>query len=319
MRLLRPPYDGIRRDGRRRRTPAAPAPERRGRPTAPAPPAPYPEVPLIRRLLAGGLLAALIAVLAAPAAWAQSGTYLRLAHLSPDTPAVDVLVTSYSGETLRLDGVGYGDISTYQRIEPGGYTVQMRPAGAPESTPPVVSATLDAQPGAAYTAAGLGPNADLAVRVLDDDLTLPAAGQARLRVIQGAQDAGTVTIGWQGGTPLADIAFADATGYVDVPAGSGAVTVTPAGGPPVDVPVGLEPGSVHSLVLTEVDGELSGNLQTDATGTGEVPVGGVDTGLGGAALVGGDGGVFLVVGLLAVTVLGSLVAMSAAGRRGSEG
>ena len=49
----------------------------------------------------------------------------------------------------------YGDVSAYQTIQPGEYTIAMRPAGADPSTKPVISTTLSAQNGRAYTVAGL--------------------------------------------------------------------------------------------------------------------------------------------------------------------
>lgn len=55
-------------------------------------------------------------------------TYLRLAHLSPDTPNVDVTITAFDGRMFQLKGVGYGAVSTYQTVDPGTYTVQMRPS-----------------------------------------------------------------------------------------------------------------------------------------------------------------------------------------------
>ena len=73
----------------------------------------------------------------------QSGL-LRLAHLSPDTPAVDVYVDSVSDPDtgIVLTGVRYGAISDYQDVPPGEYTVSMREAGAEESAPPVLSTTV---------------------------------------------------------------------------------------------------------------------------------------------------------------------------------
>lgn len=239
-----------------------------------------------RRLLAGGLISLLVALLSiqgATAASAATGTYLRLAHLSPDTPTIDVVVTSFTGETLRLDGVGYGDVSTYQEIEPGSYTLQMRLAGSPESTPPVVTGLLEAQEGAAYTAAGLGLRSDLAVRVLVDDLTPPGPGQSRVRVVQGAEQAGDVQVGWAGALAFEDVPFGTATDYVTVAAGDAAFDVTPASGPATGLPVRLDPGVVYSLVLVQADGQLTARLRSDAVGAAQPPAGGIDTGLGGSA------------------------------------
>jgi hypothetical protein len=106
------------------------------------------------------LTAALLVILgtsAAPAHAASEATaYLRAAHFSPETPGVDVYLTSFSGgtTTLWLANVGYGAVSPYRRLTPGVYAVAMRPHGAAASTPPVLKWTLHAEPGAAYTAAG---------------------------------------------------------------------------------------------------------------------------------------------------------------------
>src|SRR5437773_627498 len=72
---------------------------------------------------------------------ARSEGYVRLAHLSPDTPAVDVYLYS-AGSTnpkLVLRHVAYGALSPYQRLASGGYTVAMRPADAPAASKPVLS------------------------------------------------------------------------------------------------------------------------------------------------------------------------------------
>lgn len=231
-------------------------------------------------LLVALLVAALSALAVQPAS-AATGTYLRLAHLSPDTPAVDVVVTSFDGVTSELTGVAYGDVSSYKRIEPGTYTVQMRPTGQPDAVP-IVTGTLEAQDGRAYTAAALGPRADIAVNLLVDDLTPPPPGQARVRVVQGAAQAGDVAIRWND-APVLDAAFGDATGYVTVPAGAGSFGVEPAVGVPARIDVDLAAGGVYSLIVVERDGVLTGELQTDALGPDVAPAGGIDTGYGGTA------------------------------------
>jgi uncharacterized protein DUF4397 len=274
---------------------------------------------MTRRILSGVLLAVLAAVLSVvvvqPAS-AATGTYLRLAHLSPDTPTVDVLVTSFTGRTTSLKGVSYGDVSSYQRIEPGTYTVQMRMAGAPDSSPPVVSATLDAEDGSAYTAAGLGPRAQLAVSVLSDDLTPPAAGQARVRVVQGAEQAADVAVRWNG-APVADgVRFGTATSYYDVPAGRGTFEVTPASGPAVPVELDLAGGGIYSAILVQKADGLGTELRTDALGPGAAPAGGVDTGLGGTAPGDGVPAAPLAIGALALLGTGLVVARRTRARSG---
>lgn len=115
---------------------------------------------------------------------ADSTTYLRMAHFSPDAPGVDVYVASVSDSTnssIVLRGVEYGAVSDYQVVPSGPYIVSMRPAGAAATTPAVIATTLDAAPGSAYTVAGVGSFSDLELRVLTDDLTLPPGGQGRAR------------------------------------------------------------------------------------------------------------------------------------------
>ena len=91
---------------------------------------------------------------------ADGGTdgLLRLAHLSPDTPAVDVYVDSVADPDagIVLSGVAYGAVSDYQDVPPGEYTVSMREAGAGAGAPPVLSTTVEVGEGSARTVAGVG-------------------------------------------------------------------------------------------------------------------------------------------------------------------
>src|ERR1700691_3980099 len=70
---------------------------------------------------------------ATPAASASTGTgWLRLAHLSPNTPPVDVYLYSFHDPNamIVLHHVAYGTISGYETVPAGEYTVAMRGAGA---------------------------------------------------------------------------------------------------------------------------------------------------------------------------------------------
>ncbi|WP_312168803.1 DUF4397 domain-containing protein, partial [Microbacterium sp.] len=79
-----------------------------------------------------------------------------------------------------------GDVSAYQELPEGSYTVSMVPAGASGSSVPVISETVKVESGTATTVAAYGPTDDLQVRAFDDDLTEPAAGAARIRLIQAS-------------------------------------------------------------------------------------------------------------------------------------
>ena len=56
--------------------------------------------------------------------------WLRLAHLSPNTPPVDVYLYSFGNAhaMIVLKHVAYGTVSGYQSVKSGDYTVAMRSA-----------------------------------------------------------------------------------------------------------------------------------------------------------------------------------------------
>lgn len=226
-----------------------------------------------------------IALAAATATGAQgteepaAAGWARLAHLSPDTPEVDVSLTGLDGASvLELQDVGYGDVSGYARLPAGTYTAAMRPAGAPADSEPVITAAVEIEDGVAITVAAVGLNADLSGRILVDDLTAPAAGQARVRLISAAVSSPSVTVTTDTGTVLADdAAFGTATDYTEVPGGRWTLDIgsdASTGSTDVD----LAAGSVNTLFVLDVDGELNVVGVVDSTGTPETPAGGVATG-----------------------------------------
>jgi hypothetical protein len=241
----------------------------------------------VRRL--GGAVAALVAVAAvtlsaSPAAAAESG-YVRLAHLSPDTPQVDVyLKADAGGKEQTFPGVGYGVMSPYLRLATGRYSVAMRKAGAAPSTKPVLTTQVTVQGGEAYTVAGVGRYADLGLRVLRDDLKLPEPGESKVGIIQASVRAPVLDVDVADGPSIADgVQFATTTDYRQVKPGKWTVQVQPSGGGrSSSLPCTLGAGSVYSLlVLDAKDGGLKPELHIDAGGQGQVPRGGVATGDGG--------------------------------------
>lgn len=229
------------------------------------------------------LAASALVVIGASPATAASG-WVRLAHLSPDTPSVDVYLYSF-GEPeaeIVLEHVGYGAVSPYQRLEAGRYTVAMRGEGADPDSPPVISTNVDVAAGRAYTVAGMGRTASLTIQVLEDSLSAPS-GKASIRVIQASLQAPTVDVATDAGSLADELRFPDVTPYTAVDPGVTTVRVT-GGSTSASLRVDLKPASTHTLVV--VDRQPSG-LElldlTDAAGPGMTPTGGVNTGLGGMA------------------------------------
>jgi hypothetical protein len=239
-------------------------------------------------LLAGSVLLAAAAIAgpatSAVAAPAASGYgWIRLAHLSPNTPAVDVYLYSYGmpNAMIVLHHVSYGTVSPYEKVAHGEYTVAMRATGASPSSTPVLSSNLMVHPGHAYTVAGMGPAKELRLQVLDDRLSTPR-DKSLVRVIQASLKEHRVTVR-SGHRVLAnDLAFASVTGYTADRPGSWPVHAR-GGTESWSGTVQLTAGSIHTLVvLDSADGLVVTSL-TDAAGSGAMPAGGAGTGLGGTA------------------------------------
>ena len=218
----------------------------------------------------------------APAATGSAG-WLRIAHLSPDTKSVDVRVTALSGgaSVYQLDGVKYGTVSTYKSMPVGVYTIAMVPAGSKPTANPMLNASVSVVDGKASTVAAYGPNKKLKLKVFADDLSAPAAGKARIRLIQASTKVPTIDVMSGVGISIAQNARAGtATGYAEVAPGRWDLTVTGKNVKSVN-PVTLTDGSVTTLlVLDTTGGSLAVRPIVDSATVGAFPVGGVQTGGG---------------------------------------
>jgi hypothetical protein len=229
--------------------------------------------------------ALLLGIPTAATAFASSATtgWIRLAHLSPNTPAVDVYLYSFgnSNAQIVLHHVAYGTVSPYEPVTAGDYSVAMRAAGASATSQPVLSTSVTIKAGHAYTVAGMGPELGLRLQVMDDDLTTPS-GQALVRVIQASLKQHTVTVSF-GSTVLAStLSFASVSPYQAVSPGTETVTVS-AGYVDANSSVTLAAGTVHTLVVLDGTSGLEVVNLEDAAGSGKPPLGSVRTGFGGTA------------------------------------
>ncbi|HEX6342655.1 DUF4397 domain-containing protein [Umezawaea sp.] len=218
-----------------------------------------------------------------PPAHAATGTYIRLAHLAAGTGSQDITLIPTAGTAVRTTGVDYGDLLDYRRVEPGNYTVEWRPLGSDPGVKATASTVVNAGQGRAYTVAGLG-NADrLALKVLDDDITLPGSGQARIRMINAAPRAMSADL-VDGGTAIVKQAvYAEPTLYASIAPETTALQVVPRGAEPVTLTAAIEPGGVYTVVVLELDGEVTATIRADAKASEVVPGGGQETGWGGMA------------------------------------
>jgi hypothetical protein len=214
---------------------------------------------------------------------AASTGWVRLAHLSPNAPAVDVYLYNFGNPAARLvlHHVSYGTVSPYQQVPAGEYTVSMRAAGAKGSAPPILSTGFAVDRGDAYTVAGMGPASGLRLQVMDDRLTAPA-GHALVRVIQASLRQHVVTLSLGQVTLAHGLSFASTTSYQQVSAGQDVARVT-GSSEHTTMNVSMPADSIQTLVVLDGSKGLQLTDLKDAAGSQVQPVGGAATGLGGTA------------------------------------
>jgi len=237
-------------------------------------------------LAASALLLGIPAAATASAASATSGTgWIRLAHLSPNTPPVDVYLYSFgnSNAQIVLHHVSYGTVSPYEAVTAGDYSVAMRASGASPSSQPVLSASVTVKADHAYTVAGMGPESGLRLEVLNDQLTTPS-GKSLVRVIQASLKEPVVKFHCSCGGDIAPKAsFGSVSDYAPIPPGTWTMTAIVGGTTKASLPVPLGAGTVHTMVVLDGTNGLEIVDLVDAAGAGQPPVGGVTTGFGGTA------------------------------------
>ncbi|HEV2639320.1 MAG TPA: DUF4397 domain-containing protein [Actinocrinis sp.] len=229
-----------------------------------------------------------VALLPLSAATAQASAsqvgWVRLAHLSPNTPAVDVYLYPFGNASAQivLKHVAYGTASGYESLKPGLYLVAMRSAGAAAASNPVISTEVQVAAGAAYTVAGLGPFSALTLDVLDDQLSVPA-GHAGVRVIEASLAAPDVTVTAGSDNIATNLHFPSVTGYQTVEPGSWTVKVATQTAAATSK-VTLASDSTHTFAVLDGTNGVPKLLDLgDAAGASTLPVGGVQTGFGGTA------------------------------------
>ena len=230
------------------------------------------------------LVAAASPAASAAAAPAQDA-WVRIAHLSPRAPAMDIYLYPFGepGQPIVLRDVSYGDVSAYMAVSPGQYSVAMRGFGAPPSSPPALITSFMVSAGGNYTVASLGPASARRLEVLTDQVSGPS-GSAMVRVVQASLKEPQVTVSIGSDVLARQLAFGAASVYQAVPPGASAVTLSTSGGHST-APVTLAAGSVHTIVVLDGTSGLKIDTVTDTAASMDMntPKGGAATGLGGTA------------------------------------
>ena len=144
---------------------------------------------------------------------------LRVAHMSPNAPNVDV----YVDDSAVLEDVPFGAVSGYLDLSAGAHTVEVTAAGDPDTS--VFEGEVSLESGQAYTVAAVGELGDMADQpfeplVLEDDNSEVGSDTARVRLVHASPDAPAVDVTLaSNGDALYDGVSYGESGYVEVPAG----------------------------------------------------------------------------------------------------
>jgi hypothetical protein len=175
---------------------------------------------------------------------------VRVAHLSPDAPAVDVLVDG----DAALEGVEFGTVSDYLELSAGEHTVTIQTS---ENETVVFEGNVTVEADTMYTVAAVGEVTEdtFAPEIYVDDFEAPSDENASVRLIHASPDAPAVdvTVESSGAVLYDNVSFPNATDYATVPAGDYTLEIRPAtedddGEVVTTVDVSLEGGTVYSAI-----------------------------------------------------------------------
>ena len=243
-----------------------------------------------RRLAAAAVMAALTAVLltmpgAAIGAQADGQSLVRVAHFAPGLLKGDVYVVYVDGR-LQIKGVPFKTVSDYLKVKPGKFKVEVREAGEPANSPPVVAATVELEAGKAYTVAVFGQLTSVQAALLTDDMSRPANGKSKFRLIQAIPGESAVDLVDGGDVLISNAKYPSASDYQEVPAGSVDAEVRKADSDEVLArasDVQLPSGSISSLVAVGGIGQKLELLDIPDAAAAVSAAGGVATGAGGTS------------------------------------
>ncbi len=261
--------------------------------------------------LAAAGAAVALAFTAFQSAAAQDEGRVRIMHASPDTPAVDIFV---DGEPA-IEGLAFPDNTGYIGLPAGTYNVQVFPSPSDGTGDPALEADLEVAAGADYTvlATGLLDDGSLGLLPLEDDNTMPAEGDAHVRLIHASPDAPAVDVLVAGTDTevFSGVAFNEAAGPNPVAAGTYDldVQVSPDGPVALSLPgITLQDQTVYTAVAVGLveDESLSVELLVDAEGPTHAP----ETGTGLASTDGGMNPVWFALAGAALAVAGGTGALA---------
>jgi hypothetical protein len=147
--------------------------------------------------------------------FAGSPSFVRIIHASPFVGTADVFVDG----TRLLSSFAFGTVTDYVSIPPGPHKVQIALVGKGIGGS-ALTQTLTVTPGLAYTVAAIGATpTTLSLQVfVDNNLVTP--GTAKLRIYHLSPDAGPISVNANGNSLVQQIAYQQASQYLQLSVGS---------------------------------------------------------------------------------------------------
>jgi uncharacterized surface protein with fasciclin (FAS1) repeats len=164
--------------------------------------------------------------------------HVRVAHFSPDAPAVDVYI---NGDLSDIQGAEFGAITDWVEVTPNpALNVAVSAAGTSLADAVIGPVALSLAPGSWTTIAAVGSveGGTLTAATVDEDYSEIAADTARVTVFHAIEGAPAVNVLANGSTLIVDLGFPgtldgnDGAFTVNVPAGTYNLAVN-AGGAPI--------------------------------------------------------------------------------------
>jgi hypothetical protein len=188
----------------------------------------------------------------------QGDGHLRIVHVSPDAPALDVVL---DGDTVATD-IAYLGSTDYLRLSAAGHVLQIADANAATT---LIDQDVTVADATDYTMVVGDTLAGISGVVLTDDNRTPPAGTIRIRAVHEAPHAGPVDVYvTEPGVDLTltspvatNVAFGQVLPYVTTNAGAYQVRVTPTGTKDVVIDSGaltLESNQVRTVIAVEATG-----------------------------------------------------------------
>lgn len=182
---------------------------------------------------------------------------IRAVHASADAPAVDIAV---DGKVVASNAA-FKDSTGYLEVESGQRKIEVRAAG---TTTAVITATPNLAEDGDYTVIALGNLASIEPLLLTDNNAAPATGNVKVRLVHGSPTAGPVDIYVTAADAdlnttdptLTNVPFKGASDYLEVPAGTYRVRITPTGTKTaaIDATLTLTAGQIRTAVAVDAPG-----------------------------------------------------------------